>query len=358
MSGRLVLMGSGETSPSLVATHRRALVAAGADAVTILDSPFGFQENADELTRRLGRFFESSLGVRVLVAGLRRPAAPPAAVERMLAAVRRSRAVFAGPGSPSYALRVWQGTGIADALADVVAAGGTVTLASAAALTAGSRTIPVYEIYKVGEDPFWLEGLDLTGRLGIPLTVVPHWNNTEGGTHDTSRCFIGRRRFEELRRDLATPILGIDEHTAATLDFDAGTLDVSGVGAATLLGDAEIVVPAGETVPLPVLRPPLPAPPPAAEAGEGSLLDRLLALEEAARTDAASRRELRAALAEVADAAAEAEARRRGLLDAVVAARDRARAAGRFTEADLLRDLLAAAGYGVRDTPDGVEITG
>jgi len=34
-------------------------------------------------------------------------------------------------------------------------------MASAAALTIGRVTIPVYEIYKAGEAPRWLPGLDL-----------------------------------------------------------------------------------------------------------------------------------------------------------------------------------------------------
>ena len=48
-----------------------------------------------------------------------------------------------------------------------------------------------YEIYKVGVDPFWAEGMDILGQLGLPLVVVPHWNNAEGGTFDTRFCFMG-----------------------------------------------------------------------------------------------------------------------------------------------------------------------
>ena len=35
---------------------------------------------------------------------------------------------------------------------------------AAAALTLGLVTIPVYEVYKVGEDPFWLDGLDVAAK--------------------------------------------------------------------------------------------------------------------------------------------------------------------------------------------------
>ena len=54
------------------------------------------------------------------------------------------------------------------------------TFATAAALTLGAFTVPVYEIYKVGEDPHWLEGLDVLGSVGLSVAVVPHYNNAEG----------------------------------------------------------------------------------------------------------------------------------------------------------------------------------
>ena len=185
--GRLIVMGSGEVAPPLVATHRAGIEAAAAESVTILDAPFGFQENVEHLTARLVDFFHTSLRVATEVASLRRPDASALEIEKMLATVRRSRYIFAGPGSPSYALKVWQDTGLAGALRDVILGGGTVTFASAAALTLGTATIPVYEIYKVGEDPYWLPGLEVTSGIGLPVTIIPHWNNAEGGNHDTSR---------------------------------------------------------------------------------------------------------------------------------------------------------------------------
>jgi hypothetical protein len=78
-----------------------------------------------------------------------------------LARIRAAHYVMAGPGSPSYALRQWAGGPIPAALAEKLRTGGVLTMASAAALTLGVVTIPVYEIYKVGEEPRWLEGLDL-----------------------------------------------------------------------------------------------------------------------------------------------------------------------------------------------------
>ena len=98
-------------------------------------------------------------------------------------------------------------------------------------------TIPVYEIYKAGSNPNWIDGLDIIGTLtGLAVAVVPHWNNNEGATHDTSRCFIGEARLQRLEREIpdGTAILGIDEHTALTIDLGASSVTVGGKGAVTI----------------------------------------------------------------------------------------------------------------------------
>src|SRR5439155_538555 len=70
----------------------------------------------------------------------------PAALARLRAATY----VFAGPGSPSYALSVWRDSPVPEALVTKLVEGGAVVFASAAALTLGAHSLPVYEIYKVG----------------------------------------------------------------------------------------------------------------------------------------------------------------------------------------------------------------
>ena len=144
--GRVILMGSGEIAPTMVATHRQGLERAGTRAVTVIDSPFGFQENVEQLTQKLIEFFEVSLVAETRVATLRTPQASAADRERFLEAIRSSQYVFAGPGSPTYAMRVWSELDVSGTFEDVVRSGGTVCLASAAALTAGAKTIPVYEM--------------------------------------------------------------------------------------------------------------------------------------------------------------------------------------------------------------------
>jgi len=162
--------------------------------------------------------------------------------------IREARLVFAGPGSPTYALRQWAGTEIPRLLAAKLAQGGAVTMASAAALTLGRFTIPVYEIYKAGEAPRWLPGLDLLTPLGLPVAVVPHYDNAEGGNHDTRFCYMGERRLRVLEAELPDEvfILGIDGHTALVIDLDAGSASVLGLGTVTVpKGRPRKVYPAG-----------------------------------------------------------------------------------------------------------------
>lgn len=241
-------MGSGETAPTMVKVHRMMLERLGPPPVptVLLDTPFGFQENAKELAQRAVHYFGQSLRTRIEVASTPTSALAaegggptgdePFADERLVSSIRAARYVFAGPGSPTYALRRWRNTIVPSLLHEKLQHGGGISFASAAALTLGVRTIPVYEIYKVGEDPHWLDGLDLLADAGLSAAVVPHYNNAEGGTHDTRFCYLGERRLSALEEELPEGafVLGIDEHTSLTFDLDAGLSTVGGNGAVTV----------------------------------------------------------------------------------------------------------------------------
>jgi cyanophycinase-like exopeptidase len=256
----LVLMGSGETSPTMVATHRELFARLGEDAgAVLLETPYAFQENATEISAKAQKYFRDATGGRVEVEVLRHLAAgeEPLAAETALARLRAARWAFAGPGSPSYALAAWRGTQVPSALADLLQRGGCAVFASAAACTLGTHTLPVYEVYKVGQEPRWLEGLDLVGAAGLPVAVIPHYDNAEGGTHDTRFCYMGERRLRVLEEQLpaGTGILGVDEHTAVVLDLDRQQAEVSGRGGLTVRrGGRQWTWPGGETVPLEELR--------------------------------------------------------------------------------------------------------
>lgn len=375
-AGRLILMGSGETSGRLVAAHRLGVEAADAREVLVLDTPYGFQENAPLISRKLTGFFRTSLSVDAAVASYRSVRDGEVARERMLAAVRRARYVFAGPGSPGYALGVWRETGLAEVLRETMAGGATITLASAASLTAGVRTLPVYEIYKVGCDPGWLEGMDLTSRLGMETVFVPHWNNTEGQGFDTSRCYMGRRRFRILRSMLppGVGVIGVDEHTAAVIDFGEGRLSALGVGGVTLSGDEDAFIGAGETIgltevfgllktgssPVPARAPePTPDLVGASETRSAETIARaLLAVESrAAGGSDTARRSLRAMFLDLSELAAAGLVQPvewvGGYVELLVETRSRLRRAKRWEEADRIRSGLESLGVTLRDTHSG-----
>jgi len=407
----LTIMGSGETTPTMARAHRAVLDRLGERPVpaVLLDTPYGFQENADDISARALDYFRDSVGNPFTVATFRSSDVDALARETAQVRIREARLVFAGPGSPSYALAQWAGTEIPRLLAAKLAQGGAVTMASAAALTIGRVTIPVYEIYKAGEAPRWLPGLDLLTPLGLPVAVVPHYDNAEGGNHDTRFCYMGERRLRVLEAELPDDvfILGVDGHTALVMDLDAGSASVLGLGTVTVRKDGRSTVyPAGSEVSIAELvaaasrtgadAAPL-EPPAAAPVGvlaeasssrplreEVASLERIfqtsldecdapaavraiLTLEETIQawsrdTDqsdalAQARSALRAAvvcLGEMAVAGSHDPAELVGpFVDALLAERVRAREARDWAAADAIRDRLLAAGVDVHDAPDG-----
>lgn len=421
----LTIMGSGETAPTMVSTHR-ALTSRLPQPVraTLLDTPYGFQENAPDLARRAVEYFKTSVNVDITVAGLVRLvdthlAADPVAVERGIRAVADAHYVFAGPGSPTYALRQWSGSPVAGILADKISNGGMVTFASAAALTLGRATVPVYEIYKVGQNVERLDGLDILSSVGINASVIPHYDNAEGGNHDTRFCYLGetRLRLFESMLDDDTWVLGVDEHTGLVIDIDAASATVVGNGTVTVrLRGESFVHPAGTVLPLSLLQDPwnlasgatpqsasgsvqagatvaADRPVSPVEPSRPTSLDDELALQHARFADALSnrdadgavraclaleqamhewsadslqsdvmdrcRRELRSMISQLGDAAVSGVREPRSVVapyvEAMLAVRATVRAEKRYDLSDVLRDAFVNIGIEVRDTPDGVE---
>jgi hypothetical protein len=109
----------------------------------------------------------------------------------------------------------------------------TLSLASAAAIAFSHFALPVYEIYKVGSDLYWENGLNFLESFYKKLTVVPHLNNNEGGEKtDTSYCFMGKERFEKLQKLLPKDELvwGIDENTAVIINLKTKVVKTIGKG--------------------------------------------------------------------------------------------------------------------------------
>ena len=409
----LCVMGSGETAPTMAPVHRDLLARAGGEAATavLIDTPFGFQVNADELVARTRDHFRRSIGHPLEVASLR-SAEAASEVEREAAYSRIAAAdyVFAGPGSPSYALRQWRRTEVPSLLAEKLRTGGCVTFASAAAISLGVVSLPVYEIYKVGEAVRWLEGLDVLAVAGIRAALVTHWDNAEGGTHDTRFCYMGEARLRILEEQLpeGAAVLGVDEHTALILDLAGERAEVRGRGRAVVRRHGrETELASGAELGLDELRALLagadarrapasreepahdPGVPPAQpepftallgereerferarEAGDPErMVAAILALdttleEWADETFSGDERDraralLRRMVTRLGEAAAagtsDPRERVAPFVDAILGLRTRFREERRFEDADRLRDLLAACGVEVRDGRRGEE---
>ena len=108
-------------------------------------------------------------------------------------------------------------------------------------------------------DPYWNEGLGLLRELGIPASVIPHYDNAEGGSHDTRFCYLGERRLQMLESFMSSDeyVLGVDEHTGLVIDLDGETAQVVGNSTVTLRkGARQKVFESGDTFPLDELRAP------------------------------------------------------------------------------------------------------
>ena len=236
-SGSLAILGSGETSPNLISVHRELLTELDdSSGIFMIDSPFGFQENADQLVEKIIDFYKVSLNVEMKLASYRKiEELNTKSFFKSIQLLENASFIFAGPGSPSYASKLWRDNEFEQTLKKHLINGGNSLFASAAASTLGEHTLPVYEIYKVGQDPYWEKGLNILDVYGLSCTVVPHFNNAEGGNHDTSFSYVGENRMKTLLDKSYSNILGIDEHTALIISGKNKTFKVVGLGNVTIL---------------------------------------------------------------------------------------------------------------------------
>jgi len=218
---------------------------------------------------------------------------------------------------------------------------------------------------------------------GLNAAIVPHWNNAEGGTHDTRFCWLGERRLIALEALLPDDafIVGIDEHTGIIIDLDSGIVEIVGKGTLVVRKNGvEWIRQAGSTTSLDEIT--------AAGNAVRPSASGLAQAETVPTTDAAeairqalTSGDAQIALALIADAnrtadTAEARSELSGWIANAIATlgapvdvtatvsplvllllelRAAARTDKRWADSDLIRDGLAAAGIEVRDTPDGVE---
>ena len=217
----------------MVKTYRALFEGLDSRRGVYLNSPYGFQENVPQLSEKIEQYFATSLQWHFAQASLTHREVDDVQHRAVfLNTIDDASVVFAGPGSPTYALRQFASVDLGVALRRRIEAGTLVCFSSAAALTLGSHTAPIYEIYKVGEEPSWRDGLNVLDLFGLRCAVIPHYDNAEGGNHDTRFCYLGANRLGELEQMLPsdTAILGVDEHTAAIFSLDDDAVTIEGRG--------------------------------------------------------------------------------------------------------------------------------
>ena len=257
--GQIAFLGSGETSlaggrifEAVARKHASPL------RIAVLETTAGFELNSGLVAGRVADFLETRLQnykpiVDVVPARRRGTEFSPDNPE-ILKPLLYADIIFMGPGSPTYAARQLAGTLAWDVIRAKHRLGTTLVFASAATIAVGAHALPVYEIYKVGEDVHVKPVLSLFADYGVTLSFIPHWNNAEGGMDlDTSRCFVGMDRFAEWCNLLPPEnvTLGLDEQTGIIFDFESDTCEVSGVSSVSLVRacDPEIF-PSGAKIPL------------------------------------------------------------------------------------------------------------
>ncbi len=342
--GEIAFLGSGETSRAGGAIFEHlARALPEPPRVAILETPAGFELNSNQVAGRVADFLKSRLQnynpvIDVIPARKRGTPFSPDEPE-LLKPLASANFVFMGPGSPTYAIRQLRGSLAWDLIRARHRQGAALAFASSATIAIGAWGLPVYEIYKVGEDVHAIRGLDLFGDFAMHLSFIPHWNNAEGGDDvDTSRCFVGMERFEAWCNSLPpeNTTVGLDEHTGLIIDFEKRTCLVNGVSSVSLVRDCDPKIhPAGATFPLAELgpfRPPDPV--------NSGIPARAWDLVSAA-PQPASPSSVTAPGPEVL---------------ALVKERQRARSSNDWGESDRLRERIAALGWTVQDTKDGQQL--
>ena len=334
--GPIALFGSGETAPGAYRIHDRVMRRLPTPvSVAILETPAGFEPNSPAVAGKVGAYLERHLRnfspqVSIVPARKRGTDFDPDDPD-LAAPLFASDYLFMGPGSPSYTVRQLRDSYAWHALRARHRLGAAICFSSATTVASGHYTLPVYEIYKVGQDLHWIEGLDFFCDFGLRLSVIPHWNNNDGGHElDTSRCYMGRPRFAELLQLLppGVTVLGIDENTGVVIEPATGECELVGQGSATVLGpEGEQVFARGARFPVAAL-------------GDW-------------RLPSSPEMGIPADVWQRAGAAQSADAPTPQPVLALAEQRQTARAARNWAAADALRDEIADLGWQVHDTPDG-----
>lgn len=241
-TGIIALFGSGELASTGRKIHERLISSFPTPVhIALLLTPAGHEANPYHWYTKLANVMRTGLQNYkpeiTLVPALTREGEKSTNDPVTLAGLMTAAYIHTGAGSPTYAVRHLKQTRAVEMIHERLTAGSAFSLASAGAMAFGQYVLPVYEIYRAGEDLHWKEGLDFFAAWGMKITIIPHWNNTEGGEGiDTRYVYMGEKRFHQLLTLLPSPttILGIDEHTAVLLDVNKKMGEVMGAGMVTI----------------------------------------------------------------------------------------------------------------------------
>ena len=231
--GLVAIFGSGELSDTMAEAHRNLMARINGPVIPVfLDTPAGFELNIDQIDEKAITYFKRNFGLDLSIARYRTAHDSPESLGAALTAIGHANYIFAGPGSPSYAVRMWQDSNVWEAVINRWRDGAILAFSSGAAVTLGQLAIPVYEIYKCGQDVHWLDGLDLLGAIDVHAAVIPHWNNNSGNQYDTRFCFMGAPRLAQLEAMLPPDlmVIGVDEYSGVCIDSQVGNASVFGPG--------------------------------------------------------------------------------------------------------------------------------
>jgi cyanophycinase-like exopeptidase len=338
--GQIAFLGSGETS--LAGGRIFEALARNINEplrIALMETPAGFELNSAQVVGKVGDFMKTRLQnyrpvVDVIPARKKNSAYSPDDPE-IVKPLLHANIIFMGPGSPTYAIRNLKDTLTWDVIRARHRLGATLIFASAATISIGAHALPVYEVYKVGQDVHVVDGLDLFSDFGLHVSFIPHWNNADGGVDlDTSRCFIGMDRFAEWCNlvPAENETIGLDEHTGIIMDFETGLCEVSGVSSVSLVRECDPEMYAsGSKFPL-------------SELGEFRIPDPI-------------EKNIPAHVSEMClNAPPLDDDQPSEHVIALVEQRVLARANKNWAESDKLRDEIAALGWTVQDSKDGYQL--
>ncbi len=240
---KIALFGSGESSPTGRRIHEELVKDLPTPvSIALLMTPAGFEVNPYNWYKKLAAMLEVGLynykPQIKLVEAFHNTGKKSVNNESILSSLLSASYIHAGAGSPTYAARILDNSKAYEFISQRVESGVRLSLASAAAIAFSKYVLPVYEIYKAGEDLHWKKGLNFFSRYELDISIIPHFNNTEGGVDiDTSFCYMGRDRFHELRKLVPTEhaFIGIDEQTVCIFEPNNQQWSVSGTGGVHIL---------------------------------------------------------------------------------------------------------------------------